>query len=200
MPDENDIVFNSYGPNFLSIFRNVYEAIGGSGFSYDSFIQTLLDLWGIYSIVAFLLSALFILGIIYSYIRASQLGEIDERNIATAERLWKELHSGQVGNNRWKEIQGHIETPNPNDWKLAIIEADIMLDEMLSSAGYAGMSVGEKLKSASPQSFTTIRDAWDAHMVRNKIAHRGADFVLTQKIARETILQYQRVFQEFEVI
>jgi hypothetical protein len=36
-------------------------------------------------------------------------------------------------------------------------------------------------------------------MVRNKIAHAGADFILTQKIARETIMQYERVFKELGV-
>ena len=86
------------------------------------------------------------------------------------------------------------------DWKLAIIEADVLLERMLDKAGYAGNTVGEKLKSASVRSFTTLDDAWRAHRVRNQIAHGGADFVLTQKTAHETIVLYERVFKEFHVI
>jgi len=75
-----------------------------------------------------------------------------------------------------------------------------MLDRVLSEAGYAGNSVGEKLKSTSPQNFTTIQDAWDAHIIRNKIAHEGSDFVVTHRIAKEAITKYERVFREFGVL
>jgi hypothetical protein len=83
---------------------------------------------------------------------------------------------------------------------VAIIEADIFLDETLNEAGYVGVSLGEKLKSANPQSFTTIQDAWEAHKVRNEIAHVGSDFILTRKIAQDTLLRFERVFREFGVI
>jgi hypothetical protein len=75
-----------------------------------------------------------------------------------------------------------------------------MLDETLTNAGYVGQTLGEKLKSANPQSFTTIQDAWEAHKVRNEIAHVGSDFVLTKKNAQETLVRFERVFREFGVI
>ena len=90
----------------------------------------------------------------------------------------------------------HIQSVNPNDWRLAIIEADIMLEEALDEIGLAGNTIGEKLKGASTQQLRSLDDAWKAHRVRNEIAHAGADFVLTQRIAQETINQYQRVFLE----
>ena len=200
MPDSNDIVFDSYGPDIIGGITNLITGAAESGGGFSGLSQWLLRAWEIYSIIAFIVSAILIVGIIYAYIRFNQLSEIEVQNIAEAERMWKELYGENAGNSQWNQIQSHLDSESPNDWKLAIIEADIMLDKTLTDAGYAGTSVGEKLKSASPQSMTTIRDAWDAHMIRNKIAHQGSDFVLTKRTARETITKYQRVFQEFGVM
>lgn len=197
-PDANDIVYTSYGID--SILRALFEAFLGADFSFDGLIQLLLQIWTIYSIVAFLISLAFIVGIVYAYIRINQFDEIVVENLHEQERLWKEMNNGTVENDRWASVQTHLASENPNDWKLAIIEADVLLGRMLDKAGFAGNTIGEQLKSASTRSFATLDDAWQAHRVRNQIAHGGADFVLTQKIAKETLIQYERVFKEFEMI
>ncbi len=206
MRDENDIPFTTYGAE-TNIFKVLYEYISGSSLNttatgswYDGILALLLNIWTVYSIIAFSLSALFIFGIIYSYLRIAEYSEIEEAMLAEAERKWRELHNGSIEHTRWHNIQRHLASENPNDWKLAIIEADVLLERMLDEAGFVGTTVGEKLKSAASRTFVTLEDAWQAHRVRNQIAHGGADFVLTHKIAKETLIQYERVFKEFSVI
>jgi len=132
---------------------------------------------------------------------ASQLRGIEDAAIREAEIAWAHTYGGAKSKNtRWEEIQRHAASENPNDWRLAIIEADILLEEALEKAGFVGASVGDRLKSASGTSYQTIQDAWDAHKIRNQIAHTGSDFVLTKKIAQEAIIKFERVFQEFGVI
>ena len=80
------------------------------------------------------------------------------------------------------------------------MEADIMLDDLLTQLGYLGTSVGEKLKAVDPAHFKTIRDAWDAHMVRNKIAHSGESLQLEARDVQTAINNYKRVFEEFAAI
>jgi len=196
MPDDNDIVVTTYGPNFLAMWNSLTEKLsGGSG--WDGFLSLLSSVWEIYSIIAFILSAIFIIGIVYSYIRFNQLSEIEVNQLLDAEKLWQQKHGSGEGGGEWQSIVSHLDSSNPNDWKLAIIEADIMLERVLDDAGFAGNTVGDKLKSASPTNFTTLQDAWDAHIIRNKIAHQGEDFVLTQRIAKEALTKYRRVFDEF---
>ena len=72
------------------------------------------------------------------------------------------------------------------------------MDDTLKQKGYPGATLGERLKSAA-SNMNTLQDAWEAHKIRNRIAHDGADFVLTKKIAQETIGRYQRVFNELGV-
>ena len=198
--DSNDIVFEQYQIDFLPLLRAAYEAVLGTSIDFNQIVSFFDTFWLVFTIVSFIFAAVLLVGLIYAYIRDGQMAELEEEMIYTQERLYKELYQGERTNTRWQDIEQHIGTDNPNDWKLAIIEADIMLDEMLSDIGYAGNTIGEKLKSASPQSFQTLDDAWEAHKVRNRIAHGGADFVLTKKIAQETITRYRRVFQEFGLV
>jgi len=91
----------------------------------------------------------------------------------------------------------NINSDNPNDWKQAIIEADIMLDDVLTKLGYRGDSIGDKLKRAEPADFSTLNEAWEAHKVRNQIAHSGSTYPLNQHEANRVIQMYRKVFEEF---
>ena len=106
----------------------------------------------------------------------------------------------KIKNERWQKIAEHLESGDPSRWRLAIIEADIMLDDLLSGKGYAGDTIGDKLKGVDRSDFLSLDDAWSAHKVRNNIAHEGSDFILTQRQARATIVSYKKVFDEFRYI
>ena len=122
-----------------------------------------------------------------------------DRDLREAERQYDEQFRGLRKNDRLDDVLVHLESPSPNDWKLAIIEADIMLDELMKQRGFAGNTLGERLKSISPNQMESLSDAWEAHKVRNRIAHDGADFVLTRRIAEDTINRYRRVIGELGV-
>ncbi len=96
----------------------------------------------------------------------------------------------------WEVVVDHVNSANPAEWKLAILEADSMLDEILNREGYQGESLGEKLKSMSPTTIGSYNDLWEAHKVRNQIAHEGAGVELTQKMARDTINRFEIAFKE----
>lgn len=66
---------------------------------------------------------------------------------------------------KWREIQSLTH----RDPKLAIIEADKLLEWALSKKGFEG-SLGEKLKKATPF-FSDIDGLWRAHKKRNELVH-----------------------------
>lgn len=101
-----------------------------------------------------------------------------------------------VHDRRWMNIQSLIQSYNSNDWKQAIIEADVILDEMLNRMGYSGESLGDKLKKIEPSDFITLNQAWEAHKFRNRIAH-GNNFVLSRDEVQRVIGLYEEVFNEF---
>jgi len=101
---------------------------------------------------------------------------------------------------KWQEVLAYVDSENPSDWRQAILEADIMLEEMLDAMTYDGEGVGEKLKQASKAEFTTLDKAWEAHKVRNAVAHEGASYRITQREARRVTELFRQVFQEFSYI
>lgn len=180
----------------------ILELFSG-GFSFLSFAGILSFfglLWSIYAILAYITAVILLVLYVYASVRKNLYAGLLTQQLRDAERLYDEQFRGVARSSRLQDIFTHAESDNPNDWKLAIIEADIMLDGILKQRGYPGASLGERLKSISSSQLSTLQDAWEAHKIRNRIAHDGADFVLTRRIAQETISRYQRVFQEFGVV
>jgi len=193
------IVPQAYGFDLVSIFQKLFGSLLGG--DWHSFVARIETWWNVYSIIAILFSILFFVGYIYAKIRYVQLSDIEQQALREAEAAWANRHKKPDSRNaRWDIIQKRVTENSPEAWRIAIIEADILLEETLNNAGYVGQTLGEKLKGANTQSFTTIQDAWEAHKVRNEIAHAGSDFVLTQRTAQETITRYERVFREFGIV
>ena len=103
-------------------------------------------------------------------------------------------------NETWENIRAKFLSANQSDWRLAIIEADIYMDKLLDARGYHGDTVSDKLKQITPAELGSIQIAWEAHKVRNRIAHDGASFVLTQPEARRVLSYFEIVFRDLEVI
>lgn len=139
---------------------------------------------------------------VYAYIRLKQIEKEEEKKFHSL-RVKEAVHeqgNDPVLNQKWQKVQAHINSTNPSDWRLAILEADIMLGDVLEKMGYQGDSIGEKLKGIEKSDFVTLDLAWEAHKVRNQIAHEGADFLLNDRDARRIIELYQKVFEEFYYI
>lgn len=102
-------------------------------------------------------------------------------------------------NKSWDRVINHVESFNESEWRLAVIEADIMLSELLDTMNLTGDSIGEKLKGVEKSDFTTLDLAWEAHKVRNQIAHDPA-FLLSQREAKRVIGLYEQVFKEFAFV
>jgi len=93
-----------------------------------------------------------------------------------------------------------MESHNESDWKLAILESDIMLDELLDKSGYHGVTMSDKLKQVDKSDFNTIDLAWEAHKIRNMVAHEGSEFAINSREAQRVIKLYEQVFKEFKYI
>ena len=123
-------------------------------------------------------------------IKLTQKEAIDE-----AVRQTKTKSEGGT-NHAWEKIMNFLNSENPSDWKLAILEADTILDALVQKMGYKGENLGERLKSIEASDFLTLNDAWEAHKVRNAIAHE-AGYDITQREAKRVMKLFENVFREF---
>lgn len=147
-------------------------------------------------IIGTIITLLFLGGIVYVTIRTNQIRAREVKRIKSA--IPKKTE--QYHNERWEKVLEHVSSENPSDWRFAILEADVMLDELFTKMGYIGLTLGDKLKQANQGDVKSLDAAWEAHKTRNQIAHEGGDFILTQREARRVIELYAQVFRESRYI
>lgn len=198
--DPSQVIIPSAGLSVEPIFGSSFDNLGLGGFFSADGVLNFLDLiWSTYALFAYIFSIFLLIVYVYAATRYRQLSDLRAEMFKERERIYDERFRSGPKNDRLADMHEHIESDRPNDWKLAIIEADIILDESLKDAGYLGSSLGERLRSISTSQLNSLDDAWQAHKVRNQIAHGGADFILTKRLADDTIKQYLRVFNELGI-
>jgi hypothetical protein len=181
-------------------FRLLYECFHGGcyGTADTSGLSAwMAHLWLWIIILGYILAIIALIVIVYATMRLFDLRKREEEYYGTL--LLAPEEAGGV-NPRWLHIESLAASTSASDWRTAIIEADILLDDMLTKQGYEGVGVGEKLRTVESSDFNTLNDAWEAHKVRNQIAHEGSAFDLSETLARRTIARYEAVFREFKMI
>lgn len=73
---------------------------------------------------------------------------------------------------RWLTIEQQVKRDNEASCHLAILNADKLLDRALKERGFAGNTMGERMKSASKQ-WSSANNVWTAHKLRNQVAHES---------------------------
>ncbi len=183
--------------NLEFIFLKIYQfftnglnpdTVGNSGFV--SFIVFVLSL----------ISVICISIIIYTWMRLEERKKLDKQEFHESVHAVKAKDEEKKDNKQWQKIIEHINSANPSDWRLAIMESDSMLEALTFDIGLVGVTLGERLKNANVNHFKTLSNAWDAHKLRNKIAHVGLAHDLPYRDAKKAIEQYESVFLEFGVI
>jgi len=152
-------------------------------------------------------SLLLITGIAYCFLRIEQLvHETKHEDVPHGDGHKEYGHDTSASSDdspsvrRFERVLNHLNSDRESDWRLAILEADVLLDEMVTHMGYHGDSLGEKLKGVEKSDFLSLDQAWEAHAVRNKIAHEGSAFALTDREAKRVVKLYEDVFNEFHYI
>jgi hypothetical protein len=192
-------------PVFLNV-EFIFSWLWGNIFSPLFSINALLFL-------EFVASILVIIGItiiLYCLVRLNEIKQEDAKKKSIAVKAGAPEKTGIIAglpgsliienNETWENIRSKLLSDSPSDWRLAIIEADIYLDRVLDAKGYTGDTIGDKLKNLTTDRLGSLQIAWEAHKVRNRIAHDGAAFVLTMPEARKVLSYFEIVFRDLGVI
>lgn len=203
-------LFNVFGTKWLNpafyfnILLNIFNTVVSFVINNGS------DLISLYHTILFFLALFFITLMAYCAVRMFEIRkkehahlhhEIVEYAHHQAERE-KKKQSGETAskNDRWVKTLDYLFSPHSSDWKLAIVEADIMLEALMEQLGFKGESLGEKLKGASQDKFRNLTLAWEVHTIRNRIAHEGEAFQMSHHEAKRVVATYEQIFREFGYI
>lgn len=162
---------------------------------YSSFAHS----WSVFVAISMLISLILSTCIIYCIIRIRQVRHLERLKFEAAQHTVaaKDIPKTQL---RWNRVEEQANSDSEQNWRLAILEADIMLNELLDLRGYKGATMADKMKQVDRAGFNTIDNAWEAHKIRNQIAHEGSAHHLNAREARRVMNLYASVFKEFHLI
>jgi hypothetical protein len=100
---------------------------------------------------------------------------------------------------KWAKVKTKLKSENESDHKVAIIEADNIIDDLIARMGYAGENMGERLSNITPGQIENIEDLRKAHEIRNRIIH-DESFVLTKEETQRVFGYYEDFLRFFMVL
>ncbi len=152
-----------------------------------------LILWT--KIITGTLSIVFTAGIIYVLAQIASSRKKEQKQSMHTEPE----PQGAIYMHEWANIKSGIQSASDADAALIIIEADSLVDRVLKDMKLSGDTMGERLKALGEQKFESINDLWEAHKLRNQIAHEGAKGI-TYGDAVWALERYERALKKLGVI
>ena len=99
----------------------------------------------------------------------------------------------------WENIEKRLKNDSLSEYKLAILEADKLVDEVLLKIGYEGSNMTERLENANSKQIEELDELIKSHQIRNKIIN-DKNFVLDGQKAKKIIKPYHDFLEDFEII
>lgn len=105
----------------------------------------------------------------------------------------------EVVSEHWQGVLEHLNSANESEWKLAIIEADKLVDDLLVQKGCEGESMAERMSLLTKEELQSLDLLWEAHKIRNRIAHK-LDFKINRNEALKVISYYEEALKDLQVL
>jgi len=97
----------------------------------------------------------------------------------------------------WAKITARLETGLESEWKLAIIEVDLILNGILMKIGFGGETLGEKLDRLTAATLPNLQQIREAHKIRNNIVH-DPDYRVSLDEAKRVVAIYEQALRDLE--
>lgn len=100
---------------------------------------------------------------------------------------------------KWSEIETRIKLGDGLQNKVAILEADKLVDEVLFNIGYKGNNMKERLDSANATQIEEIDNLIEAHAIRNRIIQED-NFNIDNQESERVMGLYREFLDNLEII
>lgn len=99
----------------------------------------------------------------------------------------------------WEQIRKRISSPVQQEWKIAVLEADTILNEILKMAGYLGISLDKKLEILTKENLSNLEEIKKAHLISNQIM-KDPGMELKKEDAIIALKSYKKAFVELNLL
>ena len=166
----------------------VYNFFGIKDFIYFISSSQIQDMLFPVKLVFIFCAVFFLIMVIYFMLNSSWL-QFKFLEDVTEFFSWQAYGQRELSK-QWDRIKKRIESGAESDYKLAIIDADDFLGEVLDSGGYDGKDFEESIKKAGRMITPILDDVLKAHETRNSIVY-NPDFKISADQAKKVLDTYE---------
>jgi len=148
-------------------------------------------------IIFVLLTLIFIIAIGY-FLRESGYLQIRLFQDVSEFFNFKPYGTAQI-NKKWQKVRNRLELQSDAEYKLAIIDAEDILDGVLGRLGYKGETLGDKLRILTPAQLSNLDKLLEAHQIRNNIVY-DPDYRFSLDRAQRILEVYEKVLQDLQAL
>ena len=153
----------------------------------------------IWQAIVFPICLVLLYGIFYSVSQTIKIFKKKHSELLRGSKEFMPPPSREKNVEEWADILIKSRSPDENQRKFALIAADSLIDKILAMAGYDGENLGERLKKIESSDLDSLNDIWEAHKVRNRIAHE-ADYRMSPEDSAAAIGRFEKALRELEYI
>jgi len=92
-------------------------------------------------------------------------------------------------------VVNRLSKPTPENLRLAVIDADTMVDMFLKKSGYSGEHMADRLSRIVPSEVRSLKSVWEAHILRNSLVHVPGSTVSASE-AKSAITAFEDFLKE----
>jgi len=153
--------------------------------------------WFLFLKILFIIAGLVLFGfIVFALIKTSWLKRLIIWD-------WKEFFSYKPYGVRkvlktWTKITKRLESGLESEYKLAVTEADSMLNNILKRMNFEGEVLTDRLDKLTSATLSSLEQVREAHKIRNSIIH-NPDYKLSFEEAKRVLGIYEQAFRDLEL-
>jgi hypothetical protein len=95
----------------------------------------------------------------------------------------------------WANVVKRVNSGTQEGLRLSILEADALVDYFLKRNGFAGEHMADRLSVISSQEVKSLERLWQAHRLRNELAHTPG-FVVSPLEGKQALLAFREFLIE----
>ncbi|MFC1789814.1 hypothetical protein ACFLYY_02465 [Patescibacteria group bacterium] len=159
--------------------------------------QDFINFMSILKIVFLIISAIFLAFIIFALIKTLYLKRLFLWNLQEMKNFRpfgiKKL------NKKWLKVKGGLKEGLESQYKLSVIEADSIMDDILRRMGFMGETLSERLEKITVATMPNLNEIIEAHQVRDKVVH-DPNYKLSLEKAKTVIESFEKALTDLQAL
>ena len=98
---------------------------------------------------------------------------------------------------RWKAIQKRFDAGTEYEYKLAVMGAEELFNDVLIDKGFPGKTFDERIREVGKAQLPNLEEILDAHKIRNVVAY-DPNYKITKEDAQKVLVTFEKGIRSIE--